>query len=290
MAAASLALSGCSLLGLGGSAQPAVPVKPVGTPGAATPTAAAPAPAAAAPAEIMRVAGGDALAFADNARVINVDTAAQYRKEHVAGAASVPLSSIRSASKSWKKSGRILVTAKRESVARAGAGFLHRRGFTKVAYLVDGAEGWQGDFAGTNPRPTSGTAKLYLFYTTRPLDPVAGAVERGYLVDRNHDAITKYRHAEDRFSNDVTFRFYDISRDFGGFLELVRLIARYPNLRILTTDVEKKAVPIWVLVDRDGHARAYAGFNSAAESPVDGWLVEQSEWPNRPPQLPYPLR
>lgn len=209
------------------------------------------------------------------ARLLCVDSKADYDAEHVTGASSLPVASIDTASAGWSKSSPVVLTSSAEEVSRSAASHLARAGFTNVYYLEGGYDAWSGTFEGTDARSSTVPARLHYIYTS---DSNSVVVLRGgsatSIVEASTDLAGSMDALEDEFSGSVEVETLDAKSDIGRIRSLVQA---HDVPLVNMGGIEYLATPCWILVDRDGRVEYLDAFYlNTVTSAVYGWCVDQA--------------
>ncbi len=223
----------------------------------------------------MALKGPDAVVFAANARIVNVDDRPDYRIEHVDGATNVPLSDLADASAGWDEEEPVLVTSRKTGRARSGARLLLNNGFKEVAFLDGGHEEWTGAFAGRSPRDPRERAKLYYIHSGWAMLPRAVDYEMQADIALAQFIADGYSEIQSRFDEEIDFEIVDAS-------------ARPTFTRTLLRDTKAPLaafeygldhlIPCWILVDKNGRTQFLYGVPDVDQtlSIAHGWLTNEA--------------
>lgn len=272
-AIAAVAVSGCALLPFGtadSAAPPAAPPAQAPAPASVEPT---PVP----PADSQPLSGPDAVVFANNALIVNVDERPDYRIEHVDGARHVSLGGLDAASASWKRSGKVLVTSRKTARARSAARLLIKNGFTDVAYLDGGHAEWTGAFGGKSPRDPQARSKLYFIHMGSETLPYFES-----YADQADTAITHrigedYKLLDRQFARSVDIEVVNLVKEPS---RAAALLNEY-KAPLATTEEDGLIYPIpcWILVDKSGRVQFLYGIPDYRTnlSRVYAWMVQETD-------------
>ncbi len=270
---ATAGMTGCSLLG-GGETKttkttpPKPPTDSTST-ADATDTAEPVDSATVIPGQVMPADNDEADSLMKSgARVINVDTAAEYKQARVKGASNVPMSELTERSDTWSTSKTVLVTSRTEARSISAAAYLARNGFEDVHYLTSGHNGWNGKFEGADAPVRTIPSQVYYLYTSKVV-PFVG--DPGGVTFQEFMDLTDDMEAIREEFGDVAFTFVDAVEDP---TEARRLVDRF-NIPLLGATL---IVPHWVVVDPDGNYRQLNTVPATNQTPrVFGFIYQQQE-------------
>lgn len=214
---------------------------------------------------------------ADGARLMCVDTRAEFKIEHVKGASSVPVAKLDETSEGWEKDDTLILTSSAPEVSISAASHLARNGFTQVYYLDDGYEGWNGSFEGSDARESTVPSRLYYIYTTdENVRVLAGDMTGEQIVEASEELATSMQGLSKEFDGDIDVEILDFEESPGRIAELVDT---YDVRTTLVDGIEYVITPCWIMVDRDGRVRHQNGYGlGSTVSSIYGWCVDQAEW------------
>ncbi len=247
--------AGCSLIpGMPHAAGPPAPPAPAAT---ATPAVSKSASGTAVPVpglpKTTRVSSDiDGVELRDvqakGALVVDLQAAADYKKEHVEGAVNVPLADLTKTSEKWPRDRAVVVYDKTGAGAQAAQSWLERAGFTRIYHLFRGLDGYDDNLAGASPTPVPPREPvLYYFH----MDPGAARPSLVGMTIQYEDAM---KSADDfiaalrgEFPGEFEYHGYDITTadGLGRFLEF-----------------GETKVPMFRLVDEDGHSEQFVGIGT----------------------------
>ncbi|HEY3318438.1 MAG TPA: rhodanese-like domain-containing protein [Coriobacteriia bacterium] len=261
-AIAALALvAGCSLIP-GGTPAKAPPAPPVsagakGTPAAtATPAVsksssgtAVPVPSV--PQQGIRVSSDiDGIELRDlqsrGALVVDLQAGDAFKKQHIQGAVSVPVPDFTRTAWGWPRERVVVLYDRTGAQSQAAQSWLERQGFTRIYHLFRGIDGYDDKLVGTAPMPIPPREPvLYYFY----IDP--SAIKPGQEFKYQQAALDD----ADRFAN-------ALKDEFGGNFEYHAYDVTTLEGQVRFLEFGGEAVPMFRLVDEDGHSQQYTGIGT----------------------------
>lgn len=182
---AAVLVTGCSLIpGLGDTGtSSAPPAAPASKPATSTPAKASAKPAVSKttsgtavpvpglPAEATISSDIDGIELRDlqahGALVVDLQAASDFKREHIDGAESVPMSKFTGTAWGWPRERSVVLYDRTGAAAQGAQNWLERRGFARVYHLFRGIEGYDDALVGKDPRPIPPREPvLYYFYAS----------------------------------------------------------------------------------------------------------------------------